>query len=442
MIQNLADADKFFVALDQDPVTSLRVNRKKLVAPLADVLSTVTDVHSERVPWHSEGVYLATRPQFVADPYFHAGAYYVQEASSMLLYQLLTFADAQPVRILDMCAAPGGKSTLLAAAMPAGSLLVANEVVATRAAVLAENIRRWGHSQVLVSSRAARDFARAPNFFDIVLVDAPCSGEGMFRKDATSLAQWSQELIETCAVRQQDIVRDVLPALRTGGTLIYATCSYAPEENEQVIKRLLATGKLALEPLPHTQQHRLEQFGVHPVTINGNPHAAYRCYPHRLQEEDVTAVAEATSSSLPKVARDFITTYLDGTQPVLLEGNQLYLNLDGYVELNQVRLATPKSLLNLGKLHGKGTRQGVTPSHELALSTLLSENISSVNLDKQDALRYLQKQDLPKTVSTDVLPEQGWVVARYEGLALGWLKVTANQLNNALPLKWRIRQVF
>ncbi|MEM6431709.1 MAG: hypothetical protein AAF708_20910, partial [Deinococcota bacterium] len=171
-------------------------------------------------------------------------------------------------------------------------------------------------------------------------------------------------------------------------------------------------------------------------------------------------IEKAISSTLPKVARDFTNTYLNGTHPVLLEGNQLYLNLDGYAELKQAKLATPKSLLNLGKLHGKGTWQGVTPSHELALSSLLSSDVPSVHLNKQDALRYLQKQDLPRptsarststglpstglpstgSTSADDLPEQGWVVARYKGLALGWLKATRGQLNNALPLNWRIRQ--
>ncbi|MEM7737056.1 MAG: hypothetical protein AAF267_14840 [Deinococcota bacterium] len=459
MTQTLADADTFFAALSQAPVTSLRVNPQKLSGEAIPLIPRALQVDTQPVPWHPDGIYLASRPQFVADPLFHAGAYYVQEASSMVLYQLLAdMSETASLRILDMCAAPGGKSTLLAAAMPAGSLLVSNEVVPARASILTENMRRWGHPQVLVISRAADNFARLEGFFDVVLVDAPCSGEGMFRKDETSVSQWSQDLIDTCAVRQQDILRDVLPSLRAGGTLIYATCSYAPEENEQVVEALLAAGELVLAPLPSPQQKDLEHLGITPITIDNTPHAAYRCYPHRLQgegmffcrlkkvgEETPLDISEAVSSELPKVARDFTNTYLNGTHPVLLEGNQLYLNLDGYAELKQAKLATPKSLLNLGKLHGKGARQGITPSHEMVLSTLLSDDISSVNLTKQDALRYLQKQDLPRPASTgttfvDELPEQGWVVARYEGLALGWLKATRGQLNNALPLKWRIRQ--
>jgi NOL1/NOP2/fmu family ribosome biogenesis protein len=361
-----------------------------------------------------------------------------------------------------MCAAPGGKGTLLASAMPAGSVLVSNEVVPARTNILSENMRRWGNSNVIVTKRDAQAFARVPNFFDVILVDAPCSGEGMFRKDATSREQWSQDLIDTCAVRQKDIVSSVLPALRPGGMLIYATCTYAPEENEQLVDWLLATYDLEPQPLEPRQGAMLEQMGVTPVTIQGSEHAAFRCFPHRVQGEGmffcrlkksgdtpVSPFSPADTPTLPRAATDFLRDFVQGFQQgfgqgevnVVLEKNHLYYQPAGLTDLINAKLATAISALNLGKLHGKGARQGVIPSHELALSTLLREDVASIHLNEATALRYLQKEDLTaEDVKNPAQIEQGWVVARFEGLALGWLKATKGHFNNALPLNWRIRK--
>lgn len=443
--RDLPDAEAFLAALEHPPITSIRLNSTK---------PSQLPFETTPVPWHPHGHYLAERPSFVADPRFHAGAYYVQEASSMLLHALLDMN--QPVRILDMCAAPGGKSTLLASAMPAGSVLVSNEVVPARTNILTENMRRWGNSNVIVTKRDAQAFARVPNFFDVVLVDAPCSGEGMFRKDETSVSQWSQDLIDMCAVRQKDIVASLLPALRPGGMLIYATCTYAPEENEQIVEGLVNEYDLELLPLESQASQVLEQTGVTPVTIHGSEHAAFRCFPHRVQGEGMffcrlkksgdspaTSFSMPETSALPRAASTFLRDFVRDDVHVVLEKNHLYYQPAGLPDLINAKLATPASALNLGKLHGKGARQGVTPSHELALSTLLSDDVASVELDETTALRYLQKEDLTAgDVKNPARVEQGWVLARFEGLALGWLKATKGRFNNALPLNWRIRKVL
>ncbi len=443
--RNLPDAEAFLTALEHPPITSLRLNPSK---------PSHLPFETTPVPWHPDGRYLLQRPSFVADPRFHAGAYYVQEASSMLLYALLDLHE--PVRILDMCAAPGGKSTLLASAMPAGSVLVSNEVVPARTNILTENMRRWGNSNVIVTKREAQAFVRVPNFFDVVLVDAPCSGEGMFRKDETSVSQWSQDLIDSCALRQQDIVSSLLPALRPGGTLIYATCTYAPEENEQMVDWLLDTYELEPHPLEPLQGKMLEQTGVTPVTIHGSQHAAFRCFPHRVKGEGMffcrlkklgdrpaMSFSVPKTPTLPRAATTFLRDFVRDDVHVVLEKNHLYYQPAGLPDLMDAKLATPASALKLGKLHGKGARQGVTPSHELALSTLLRDDVASVHLDEATALRYLQKEDLTaQDIKNPARVEQGWVVARFEGLALGWLKATKGRFNNALPLNWRIRKVL
>ena len=202
------------------------------------------------VPWCRDAYYLETRPAFTFDPRLHGGAYYVQEASSMFLdYVLRRFVDT-PVRYLDLCAAPGGKSTLALSALPAGSLAVCNEVVRNRTHILAENIIKWGYDNTVVTRNTAADFGKLHHYFDVVLVDAPCSGEGMFRKDAQAVTEWSPAQVGVCAERQREILSDVWDALRPGGLLIYSTCTYNREENEDMIHFLCKHCLLYTSPSP------------------------------------------------------------------------------------------------------------------------------------------------------------------------------------------------
>ncbi len=223
------DAASLLAAHETAAVTSVRLNPRKPV-----ILSFK---ESGRVPWCTTGYYLAERPVFTLDPLFHAGAYYVQEASSMFVqhaFECLTDREGAPLRVLDLCAAPGGKSTLLAGLLRNEDLLVSNEVIQARAAILAENLSRWGQMNTWVTHNDPKEFSKLDPYFDVMLIDAPCTGSGLWRKDEAALEEWSPEHVKLCSERQKRIVADALPALKSGGLLLYATCSYSPEENEQV----------------------------------------------------------------------------------------------------------------------------------------------------------------------------------------------------------------
>ena len=230
--------DKLAVAIQQEPPVSIRLNKLRVDSPLLPV------------PWASDGFYLDERLTFTFDPLFHAGGYYVQEASSMFVEQVLRQYVTEPVVMLDLCAAPGGKSTHARSVLPEGSLLVANEVIRNRSQVLAENLTKWGHPDVVVTNNAPADFSSLLSFFDVILTDVPCSGEGMFRKDPVAVEEWSPENVEICWQRQRRIIADIWPSLKPGGILIYSTCTYntkEDEENVHWIQQEFGAEPLALE---------------------------------------------------------------------------------------------------------------------------------------------------------------------------------------------------
>ena len=230
------------------------------------------------VPWCREGFYLTDRPAFTFDPDWHAGRYYVQDASSMFIAHAIRSLIHEPVRYLDLCAAPGGKTTAAIQALPQRSLVVANEIVPPRARVLADNIVRWGDPRCVVTSNAPAQYGKLTHFFDVIAADVPCSGEGMMRKDDEAVAQWSPALVEQCAQRQREILTDVWQALRPGGLLIYSTCTYNRQENELmanfIVNELGATSlELSVEP----------SWNIHPA-IASECHC-YRFMPHRVDGE-------------------------------------------------------------------------------------------------------------------------------------------------------------
>ena len=236
---------RFVQALETEPVVSIRFNGRKMEA----------DSSLNAVPWASAGRYLESRPVFTADPLFHAGCYYVQEASSMFVEQVVRQYVDRPVRALDLCAAPGGKSTLLLSLLPQGSMLVSNEPVPLRAQILAENVTKWGNAASLVTRNEPADFAPFRNFFDFILVDAPCSGEGMFRKDSYAVEQWSVSNVEQCAKRQREIVADIWESLRPGGLMVYSTCTFNREENEDCVEWIASElGAEVLRSEEHTSE--------------------------------------------------------------------------------------------------------------------------------------------------------------------------------------------
>ena len=225
--------ERYLQSFEEDTPISIRLNPRK---------SGEWKVESgERIPWCRDGYYLKQRPNFTMDPLFHAGCYYVQEAASMFLDEVLRqIFRENTLNALDLCAAPGGKSTLLRAALPTDCVLYSNEPVRQRASILLENVEKWGYPNHIVTNAYPRDYRKAKMKFDLILCDVPCSGEGMFRKDEATIREWSPQNVEKCWQLQRDIVSDAWGCLNDGGILIYSTCTFNTKENEENIRWLLS----------------------------------------------------------------------------------------------------------------------------------------------------------------------------------------------------------
>ncbi len=271
------EAERLFVALNDEPSVAVRLNPRKAMAEKWG---------GRGVPWSRDGYVLAERPSFTLDPDFHAGAYYVQEAASQFAGYILAEAAGgaeacRGMRVLDMCAAPGGKSTHYASLVGREGLVVANEINRGRAAVLADNARKWGAGNMVVACNDSARVAAFEEWFDAVAVDAPCSGEGMFRKSEEACAQWSEAGVAMCAERQTEILRNAFRALRAGGILIYSTCTFNRTEDEEVLRRacaefgdeLCAAPPVAVDP----------SWGV--ATGEEGAFSTFRFFPHRVSGE-------------------------------------------------------------------------------------------------------------------------------------------------------------
>ena len=259
-------------------ITSVRLNPKKI----GNRQLAICNTQSERVPWNENGYYLKERPSFTLDPLFHAGAYYVQEASSMFLEEVLkqSVDVTQPLKVLDLCAAPGGKSTLIQSIISAESLLVSNEVIKTRVNILSENITKWGAANVIVTNNDPSDFKRLPDYFDVIVADAPCSCSGLFRKDPNAINEWSENNVALCAQRQQRILADILPSLKEDGVLIYSTCSYSQPEDEEIAEWLIADCHLSSINL-----HLNKEWNIIETQSAEKNAFGYRFYPDKVKGE-------------------------------------------------------------------------------------------------------------------------------------------------------------
>jgi len=416
--------------------TSIRVNPAKP--------PTILPANLTPVPWSSSGHYLETRPSFIFDPLFHAGAYYVQEASSMFLEQALkqTLDLAKPQRILDCCAAPGGKSTLIQSLISPESLLVSNEVIRNRVSVLQENMIKWGAANSVVTSNDPRDFARLENYFDGIVVDAPCSGSGLFRREPEAMEEWSLANVQLCWQRQQRILADCWPALRQDGILIYSTCSYSKEEDEDILDWLIAEFGAVSCPLQIDPAWNIVE------TKSKNGATGYRFYPHRLKGEGlfiaVVRKTDGSSFSPPrrqnhpekpaKKALKTIAQWIKSPRPLAF-----FMHQDQIHALPESRLADLPILQSACYLKEAGIALGelsakdFIPTHHLAMSTLAHPEIPAVSISREQALHYLRKEDLhPDTT------HRGWTLVRYEGHTLGWIKVLPQRSNNYYPKEWRI----
>lgn len=432
-------APSFFTALSGPSPISIRLNPRK---PGSFPFPTL---QGQQVPWCEQGWYLTERPSFTLDPLFHAGAYYVQEASSMLieaaLRQLVPLD--RPYTVLDLCAAPGGKTTGLASVLSDDSFLVANEVIKSRVGPLKENLLKWGVTNAIVTNHDPETMTELEGFFDIVLVDAPCSGEGMFRKDTSAISEWSADHVQLCAARQKRILKAASFLVAPGGILLYSTCTYNTQENQENAHWLTSTFEMESVPL-----HFPEEWGVQSQTMG------YQCFPHRVQGEGFYLAAflqqgiqenrQEIKVKLPKVRQrqlDSLTRWVK--DPEIF---QYFQKNEGTI------LALPKDDLPFyGKvLHGlqkhtSGFELGIfkgedfVPSHALALSFHVSNAIPRVDLSREQALLYLKRENVDLSIPDLVDEFGGWFLATYEGRNLGWLKNVQGRVNNYLPKEWRIR---
>ncbi|MEG1607692.1 MAG: rRNA cytosine-C5-methylase [Mucinivorans sp.] len=410
-------------SLDTVSPTSIRVNpQKHYSAPSAD-----------RVEWYDDGFYLASRPKFTLDPCLHGGAYYVQEASSMLVGWMARKLDFRALRVLDLCAAPGGKSTLLASEVGPQGVVVANEPIRGRVGALSENIQKWGTGNVAVTSADSQAFGQSGLSFDVVLVDAPCSGEGMFRKEPLSREQWSTENVALCTARGRRIVAQVWNALAEGGVLIYSTCTLNESEDEQTVSWIcqeLGAEVIDFEDIPS---------GV----INTG--YGLKCLPHLVRGEGFFVAALRKTSSVPFMAgvktqrleslnADQVvqcSKWVEGPHRFALGGGKIYA-------FSEVLLTVVERLRGLGLVYS-GVQMGdfihadLKPAPALALYTGLVGVRPISELSLEEALAYLRMGNLDSSKYA-----LGLTLVSYNGVALGWAKALERRVNNMYPNGWRI----
>lgn len=444
-------ADAVLEALAAEPVVSLRLNPAKAAG------MSGTPLHYEAVPWASDAFYLQGRAAFTFDPLFHAGCYYVQEASSMFLEQVVRQYVAEPVTALDLCAAPGGKSTLLRATLPEGSLLVSNELIVTRAQVLVENMVKWGHPGCVVTNNAPSAFAALPAFFDVVVADVPCSGEGMFRKDPVAVDEWSEANVETCWRRAREIISACWDALKPGGLLVYSTCTFNIKEDEANVRWICE--KLGAEVLPVRVK---PEWGI-TGNLAGGSFPIYRFLPGRTRGEGFFLAVlrkqgapgenvgrreqkrqkerpAAKAQLVPQACREWlhdVPTPLSALTPFAWQVDGSLVRAWPQAMAGQIeQLSRQLRVLHAGVVVAELKGHDAVPAQSLAFSQALRrEAFPQVALTYAEALAYLRKESLQ--LSPDA--PRGYVLLTFRGVPLGFAKNIGNRANNLYPAEWRIR---
>lgn len=431
------EAERLFVALDGEPTVAVRYNPLK-PAPRFE---------GEAVGWCRRGSYLDKRPQFTLDPLLHAGAYYVQEASSQFMAHILDGVALEGCRVLDMCAAPGGKTTIYSTLVGREGLVVANDINRNRALALADNVQRWGMGNVVVTCNEPSHIGGFEHWFDVVAVDAPCSGEGMFRKMEEAREEWRAASVDICAARQKEIVAEAWRALRPGGVLMYSTCTFNAREDEDVVRWLVESYGDELSPMESVTID--EEWGIAVSQIG-----AFQCfhfYPHRARGEGFfVAVARkaegAVKRSKPKARRSIFTPvakpdiaevqrWVDAPEKKTFAavGDTIYC-FERAVYEDVAALAESLSVIYSGVAMGKLFKRKLRPEHSLALYVGLNVDAApSSELSVEDAVEYLRRGDVEA-----LLFEEGINVVRYGGLAIGFVKRIGARCNNMYPKELRI----
>ncbi|MDO4496386.1 MAG: rRNA cytosine-C5-methyltransferase [Bacteroidales bacterium] len=454
-----AEWHDFEIALTQsEQPTSVRIKDNSQSFPI--------NCQRSPVPWCKEGFYLDKRPQFTLDPLLHAGAYYVQEASSMFVSHVIrTFVPAEaPLWALDLCAAPGGKSTAALQALPEGSQLVSNEIDRKRARILAENMQKWGNPNISVTANAPADFTPLGPVFDVIITDVPCSGEGMFRKDPGAVSEWSPAKVKECVNLQRQILTDIWPCLKPGGLLIYSTCTFNVHEDEEMLQYIVDHLGGEVLTIPVQPEWHIHPALTGPFAPNITPASACRFMPHFTQGEGLfmaairkpgdAAINPTAMHHSNKATKQQNNKRGDNNKPTKqpkipawLKGEFVYeTDRDGLVRAIPVTHKPLHDLLVARKLYllvsgvDLGTEKGKSfcPAHALALNdSLCPDAFPTAELDLETALNYLRREAivLPDNVPT------GYILCTYQGHKLGFVKNIGNRSNNLYPTEWRIRNL-
>ena len=436
--------DAFIRSLDASVTTSIRLN------PFKHHPSDNSLPIDKKVEWTENGYYLSERPSFTFDPLFHAGTYYVQESSSMFLeqaFRAIPFID-KPIRVLDLCAAPGGKSTHLLSLMNQDSLLVSNEPIANRNHILRQNLSRWGNSNVVVTQNKASDFAKLGAFFDVIVIDAPCSGEGLFRKDKNAITEWSEANVTMCVERQRDILTNIIQCLKPNGYLIYSTCTFEEAENLGNINFLVKEHDMESLPIPNADNFKPE---LTPVSNGDAKGCAF--YPHHTRGEGFFISLLRKPGSEPKAVSSpfqgvwgsspdkttidllpFISQFVDHAERFTVLKHEPYYNILPTIFLRDYKtLAQYLYIRNAGISAGEIKGKDFIPAHELSLFQGFRKDFPSAELDLKTAISYLKAE----TISIPI-DHRGWITVRYRGANLGFVKAIPNRINNYFPKEWRI----
>lgn len=451
-----AEAQQLFDAIQQTaPATSIRRNAAKTVCSAAKLFD---NQKATPVPWCTEGAYLNERPSFILDPVLHGGGYYVQEAASMFLEQAVRkiLSDTTPQRVLDLCAAPGGKSTLWRSLLPEGTLLVANEPMRQRADILAENMLKWGNPDVVVTNAFPNEFQGLNSFFDVIGADVPCSGEGMFRKDDVAISEWFSQNVLECVERQWQIVCDIWDCLREGGYMVYSTCTFNRMENEDMVRRICTELGAEVVTLPVEAAWNVHTLNPEGKVINAAEanNGMYHFYPHKSKGEGLFLCLLRKTSEAPLMKQKkgkpsgsdkvqipaevrHALSWLQAPQDfqVMLhnatEWTAVRQSLAADITLLQKQVRCLTAGIPLAESKGKK----LVPLHGLALSTqLCPDAFPRCEVELQTALAYLHREAIQVEAPT------GWTLVCYKGLPLGFVNNLGNRANNQYPQAWRIRR--
>ena len=426
--------NELLTSLDGSTPIAIRLHGLKLSGIFAE---------EKEIPWNKLGRFLAQRPSFTLDPLFHAGAYYPQEAGSMFIdwvvNQLILPED--PI-LLDLCAAPGGKSTILLDFLQGKGMLVANEIIRNRSYVLRDNISKWGYSNAIVTNNSVEDFHRFKSTFDCILVDAPCSGEGMFRKDPNARVEWSVENLGICEARQQNILSHCADLVSDGGYIIYSTCTFNRGENENQLQDFVTHNSFEIVQLNVDDSWGLTLdnlgFGYYALPSKMETEGFYFALLKKVGEQRSKKQEKKVKLKKKKAVKSAESTSIDLPSPNFHEYVQFVKNdfIYGFPGSNHVlahEVLEQLTIVKWGVRIGASIKGKLLPDHELAMSLDLNQGFPRVELTKSEALHFLKGETF------SLAAPKGWVIVTHQGLPLGWIKSMGNRFNNYYPKELRIR---